>query len=248
MADEKSNDGALMVAENADIGLVGNPRVVRVAAVDWRMQPGGYWVVGGQMDSGKTDLLQTVAGLQPPARGTVRLLGCDLAELSEPELLKQRTRVGFVFKGGGRMFAEMTVAENVALPLRYHRDLQEDEALDAVHALLHLTDLDDTGPERPERLAESMRQRVGLARALALKPDLLFLDEPLAGLAWRHRQWWLDFMQALANGIPQMDGKKIGIAVTTNDFAPWQGRKVSFALIRDRRWQALGEQKELPTL
>jgi phospholipid/cholesterol/gamma-HCH transport system ATP-binding protein len=231
-----------------DVRRLSEAGPARVGHVDWKLAAGEYWVVGGPSDSGKTELLQTAAGLQQPGRGSVRLFGQDVAVLPEPELLQLRTRVGFVFKGGGRLFTEMTVAENIALPLRYHRNLGADEALEAVHALLRLTDLSDAGSESPQRLPGGMRQRVGLARALALQPEIVFLDEPLAGLGWRHRQWWLDFLQQLSEGKAYNDARKVAVAVTTNDFAPWSGRSASFALVRERRWETLGPQKELPNI
>lgn len=240
--------GPLLEASRLEVSRAGSSHLIRVTGVDWQVEAGESWVIGGAPDSGKTDLLQTAAGLQPPAGGSVRLFGREMANLPEPELLQQRTRVGFVFKGGGRIFADLTVAENIALPLRYHCNLKSEEALDTVHALLALTDLGPIGNESPQRLVASQRQKVGLARALALKPEILFLDEPLAGLAWRLRQWWLDFLLQLAQGVPFMDAKKIAVVATANDFAPWSGRPVRFAVIRDRHWQALGEQNELPNI
>ncbi|HWD19591.1 MAG TPA: ATP-binding cassette domain-containing protein [Verrucomicrobiae bacterium] len=248
MEEEKPWTGPLAEAEGAAICYGGHPSQLRLSGLDWKIAAGSYWVVGGPPDSGKTDLLATMAGLQRPAGGVVRIFGRDVTELGEPDLLKLRTKVGFVFKGGGRMFSDLTVAENIALPLRYHQNLDADHALDTVHALLDLTDLGNIGPERPQRLGMSQQQRVGLARALALKPDALFLDEPLAGLGWRHRQWWLDFLQELSSGAAFMDRKKLAVVVTTNDFAPWSGRRVEYAVIRDQRWQMLGEQKEPPNV
>ena len=248
MEAQRSTSEPLLEAAHLDVCRAGDTRLVRVADVQWRLEAGEYWVIGGAPNSGKTDLLQTVAGLQRPAGGSIRLFGRDIANVPEPELLRQRTRVGFVFKGGGRIFADLTVAENIALPLRYHRQLPPDEALQTVHALLALTDLGDIGSEGPQRLGGDACQRVGLARALALQPEILFLDEPLAGLGWGHRQWWLDFLQQLAQGIPFMDGRKTSVVATTNDFAPWSGRAARFALVRDRRWEVLDPARELPNI
>jgi ABC-type transporter Mla maintaining outer membrane lipid asymmetry ATPase subunit MlaF len=236
----------LLEMEHADISFRAFPSALRIADVDWRVQPGQYWVVGGMPESGKTELLETAAGLHRPMRGVVRLFGENLAELPEPRLLKQRARIGFVFKNIGRIFEDMTVAENIALPLRYHHNMRVEDALKTVHELLRLIEAGDVGAISSQRLGGSMNQRLDLARALALKPEILFLDEPLSGLGWRHREWWLNFLQQLNEGHPFMNGRKATIIVTTNDFTPWQGRSAQFALIREKRWQILGELTELP--
>jgi ABC-type transporter Mla maintaining outer membrane lipid asymmetry ATPase subunit MlaF len=248
MADKISNGAAILEMQDVDISMRTHPRVIRVAGVDWKVAAGEYWVVGGPPESGKTELLSTSAGLHRPARGTVRLFGESLGELAEPDLLKQRARIGFVFDSGGRIFSDMTVAENIALPLRYHHNHSTAKALEVVHALLQLTEMGDIGSENPQRLGAATHLRLDLARALAMKPEILFLDEPLVGLDWRHRQWWLDFLQRLTAGIPFMDGKKAAVVVTTNDFTPWRGRPVRYALIRDKRWQTLGEVADPPNV
>lgn len=248
MADKNPIAPAILEMNDVDVCMRSHPRVIRVTGVDWKVGPGEYWVVGGPPESGKTELLSTAAGLHQPARGKVRLFGEVLGELAEPELLKQRTRIGFVFDSGGRVFSDMTIAENIALPLRYHRNVSTDEVLHIVHDLLHLTELGDIGSESPLGLGAAMHLRLDLARALALQPDILFLDEPLVGIGWAHRQWWLDFLQQMTAGIPFMDGKKAAVVVTTNDLTSWHGRSVRYALIRDKRWQTLGETTEPPNI
>ncbi len=248
MEEKPTATAPLLEISGVDVGWADQPETPRIRNVEWRLDAGAYWVIGGPADSGKTAFLQTAAGLQRAARGSVRLFGRDMAALPEPELLRLRTRVGYVFKGGGRLFTDLTVAENIALPVRYHRNLGADEALQTVHALLHLTELGEVGADGPQRLPGGMRQRVGLARALALRPEILFLDEPLAGLGWGQRRWWLDFLDQLAKGIPFMEGHPVAIVAATNDFAPWSGRPVSFAMLREQRWETLGPQKELPNI
>jgi ABC-type transporter Mla maintaining outer membrane lipid asymmetry ATPase subunit MlaF len=248
MAQETPSSAPLLEVEAADVCFRGSPHLVRVAGVDWRVAPGEYWVVGGPAESGKTELLEMAAGLHRPGRGVVRLFGQDLSELPEPQLLKQRARIGFVFKSGMHVFSDLTVAENIALPLRYHQNLTAERALSTVHELLQLTELGDIGSKSPQILGTSMGLRVDLARALALKPEILFLDEPLAGMSRRHRQWWLDFLRALVSGLPFMGGKKAAVVITTNDFSAWQGRPVRFAQIRDKQWRILGEMAEAPVL
>lgn len=217
---------------------------VRVRGVNWTVYSGEYWVIGGPHGSGKTDFLMTVAGLIQPGAGTMRIFGQNVTELSEADLLKLRTRTGFVFKGGGRMFSELTVAENVALPLRYHRDWTAEEAQSDVHAILELTGLTALARETAQTVGSDWQQRVGLARALALKPEILFLDEPATGLSARHRAWWLDFMWQLSTGARQIGGKKVTLIAATNDFALWSGREHRYGVIKDQQWRVIDHKAE----
>lgn len=221
---------------------------IEVSGVAWTVLPGEYWVVGGAHGSGKTDLLLTVAGLRRAAGGSVRIFGKDVTELSEKELLQQRARIGFVFKGGGRMFSDLTVAENVALPLCYHRDWAFEQARDEVRAVLAATELTPLANETAQTLGADWQQRVGLARALALKPEVIFFDEPAAGLDARHRQWWREFMAGLAAENPAHGGKRMTVIAATNDFALWYGGRHRYAMIKGQRWCVLGEKAQNPEL
>jgi ABC-type transporter Mla maintaining outer membrane lipid asymmetry ATPase subunit MlaF len=235
----------LIEAISVDVSAGRDQRVV-LQGVDWKIAPGDFWIVGGPHGSGKTDLLATAAGLQRPAAGSLRIFGKDVTEMSEPGLLKQRARIGFVFKNGGRMFPELSVAENVALPLCYHRNLRPEEARAEVDAMLELTELTGMAREKAQWLGTGWPQRVGLARALILKPEILFLDEPVAGLELRHRQWWRNFLEQLSAGTSPAANGKMTVVTTTNDFALFQGGRPSFAVIKDKHWQVLGEQAEYP--
>ena len=149
--------------------------------------------------------------------------------MPESDLLKQRTRIGFVFKGGGRMFSDLTVAENVALPVCYHRNWTLEQAAGEVNAALELTGLTALAQEKGPGIGADWQQRVGLARALALKPEVMFLDEPVAGLEQRHRDWWRDFLAQLSTGAPSIGGRKVTVIAATNDFALWHGGPHHFA-------------------
>ena len=168
--------------------------------------------------------------------------------MSEAELLAQRTRIGFVFKGGGRMFSELTVAENVALALCYHRNWSAEQARDEVHETLEMTELTAVAQETAQTLGSDWQQRVGLARALALKPEVLFLDEPAAGLEARHRNGGGDFLAQLAAGASQSAGRKVTVIAATNDFALWHGGSHRYAMIKDKHWGVLREQAESPQI
>jgi phospholipid/cholesterol/gamma-HCH transport system ATP-binding protein len=238
---EKANAiGPVLEAKSVDVSSAWNQRT-EIAGVNWTVLPGEYWIIGGRHGSGKSDLMMTAAGLHRPSAGSLKIFGRDPARATESELLQLRTRIGFVFKGGGRMFNELTVAENVALPLRYHRNWSEEEAQQEVRTVLERTELTDLAETPAQRLGSEWQQRVGLARALVLKPEVMFLDEPAAGLESRHREWWRNY-------LAQLSGQKITVITTTNDFAPWQVKGVRCAMIRDQGWHVLGGQEEFPQI
>ena len=109
---------------------------VVLEGVDWQIKPREFWIVGGTYGSGKTDLLLTAAGLQRAESGEVLLFGNDIARAHEHDLAQSRRRVGLVFKHGGRMFANFTVLENVALGVRYQENLGPVEAIEKVEQVL----------------------------------------------------------------------------------------------------------------
>lgn len=218
---------------------------VLVEHVNWRLLPGEYWSVGGLQWAGKSDWLTTVAGLQRPATGHHFLFGEETALLSQPELVAARLRVGLVFENGGRLFTQMTVRENVALPLRYHRNCPARETREAVAAVLELAGLTELGGQVTGQLNRSWRQRVALARALALQPEVLLLDNPLAGLDPRQTRWWLDTLDALNAGHAWLNHRPLALVATTDDLAPWRARARRFALLEGRRWVALGGRDDL---
>jgi ABC-type transporter Mla maintaining outer membrane lipid asymmetry ATPase subunit MlaF len=221
------------------------PAEVEVEDVNWRVLPGECWVVAGLHGAGKSDLLAVADGLQRPLRGTVKLFGEDIAAADEEVLMRVRRRVGLVFENGGRMFRNLTVAENIGLPLRYHFDLAAGEADERVNELLELTGLSAFAHNTSGVLNVSWQERVGLARALAIKPEVLLLDRPLSGLDARHRSWWLDFLGKLSAGTPFLEGRPMTLVVTTDDFEPWLNRGQRFVLLKEKRWHNLGARADL---
>ena len=137
-------------------------------------------VLLGHSGSGKSVALKHIVGLLEPDRGGVEVDGRVVHELDYDELMDLRRQIGYVFQSGA-LFDSMTVAENIALGLR-GRGLSEGEIESRVSESLRLVELPGTGQLAPSELSGGMRKRVGVARAIALKPRYILYDEPTTGL------------------------------------------------------------------
>ena len=138
-------------------------------------------VILGGSGSGKSTLLRTLVGLEKPSEGEIWIKGRDLAKTTSAEMDAIRRKVGMSFQGGA-LFGSMTVGENVALPLREHTQL-EDSTIEIVLRLkLQQVGLEGFEYYMPAQLSGGMKKRAAVARALAMDPEILFFDEPSAGL------------------------------------------------------------------
>jgi phospholipid/cholesterol/gamma-HCH transport system ATP-binding protein len=138
-------------------------------------------VILGGSGSGKSTLLRTLVGLEKPTAGEIWIKGRDLAKVSAVEMDEIRTKIGMSFQGGA-LFGSMTVGENVALPLREHTRL-EDSTIEIILRLkLQQVGLEGFEYYAPSQLSGGMKKRAAVARALAMDPEILFFDEPSAGL------------------------------------------------------------------
>ena len=138
-------------------------------------------IVGGS-GTGKSVLLRTIIGLNRPAAGRIEVFGQDLAKLNPAQRLALEQRWGVLFQDGA-LFSSLTVAQNIEVPMKEHLGMPErlrDEIAALKIAMVGLPP--DAGSKYPSELSGGMRKRAGLARSLALDPDLIFLDEPTAGL------------------------------------------------------------------
>jgi phospholipid/cholesterol/gamma-HCH transport system ATP-binding protein len=220
-----------------------DPAKVVVEGVNWTVARGDFWAVAGLMRSGKSDLMALAAGIMRPTRGTYRLFGKELIAGFERERLELRLRIGLVFDGG-QLLHQLTLAENVALPLRYHLGAGSD--LDQrIADLIQFTGLEPWAESYPADLTRNWQQRFGLARALALKPEVLLLDNPLTGLDPQDAGWWLETVEALAAGHPLMDHRPVTLVVTGDDLRPWDHRARQFAILKNHHFLPLGNRADL---
>ncbi len=150
--------------------------------LDLSVSPGEVMGIVGGSGTGKSVLLQTIIGLTRPAAGRVCVLGEDIAKLRGRALQQLRRRFGVLFQDGA-LFSSMTVAQNLILPLKEHTDLSPHLQRELVDVKINLVGLPlDAANKSPAELSGGMRKRAALARALALDPEIVFLDEPTAGL------------------------------------------------------------------
>jgi len=136
----------------------------------------------GRSGTGKSVLLRLIIGLEKPDSGSVRIHGQDIAGLALDQLGEIRKKMGFLFQHAA-LYDSLTVGQNLAFPLQHHRkQLSKSERSDRVRQLLAEVGMESDLEKMPSDISGGMQKRVGLARALALEPDILLLDEPTAGL------------------------------------------------------------------
>jgi phospholipid/cholesterol/gamma-HCH transport system ATP-binding protein len=149
--------------------------------ISFDVRKGETLVILGGSGSGKSTLLRTLVGLEKPTAGEVRINGVDTAHLSEREMKAIRMKMGMSFQGSA-LFGSMTVGENVAMPLREHTKLEESTIEIMVRIKLGQVGLSKFQDFMPSELSGGMKKRAAVARALAMDPEILFFDEPSAGL------------------------------------------------------------------
>src|ERR1051325_7164514 len=138
-------------------------------------------VIMGGSGCGKSTLLRHIIGVMKPSAGSVKIFGEEITTMDDRQIADVRRRFGMLFQSGA-LLASLTVGENVALPLLQHTDKSDDEIEEVVEQKLQMVGLTGFENLRPDEISGGMKKRVGLARALALDPELLFSDEPTSGL------------------------------------------------------------------
>jgi len=179
--EEAEKDGSAPVIAVEDLHKSFGTQIV-LNGVSLTVSRGETLAVLGRSGTGKSVLLRLIIGLEKPDSGSVRIHGQDIAGLALDQLGEVRMKMGFLFQHAA-LYDSLTVEQNVAFPLQHHKkETSMSEQRDRVSALLAEVGMEGALEKMPSDISGGMQKRVGLARALALEPDILLLDEPTAGL------------------------------------------------------------------
>lgn len=195
-------------------------------------------IVGGS-GTGKTVLLRQMLGLETPARGCVRVFGEDISEAGPEQLQRMRNHWGMLFQQGA-LYSALTVFDNIAQPMRELRALPEDVIRDAVLLKMDMVGLGaEHANKMPSDLSGGMIKRAALARALALEPRLLFLDEPTAGLDPDASDAFVTLILALHREL------KLTVVMVTHDLDTLFALSSRIAVLADKHVLAVGPSRDV---
>lgn len=178
-ATTEAKNGGPAIQVNTLYKSFGKQKVLR--GISLEVAQGETLSVLGQSGTGKSVLLKLLIGLQQPDSGSIRIHGQEVTGLSRDQLNEIRKKIGFLFQNSA-LYDALTVEQNVSFPLERHSDLSESDRKSRVRELLASVGMEKDLQKLPGEISGGMQKRVGLARALALSPDIFLFDEPTAGL------------------------------------------------------------------
>ena len=207
--------------------------------LDLRVERGQIVGLVGGSGSGKTTLLRQILGLLQPSAGTVRIFGEALGSVSQRRQAALLRRVGMLFQGGA-LFSALPVFDNIAFPLRELKRLDADWISRLVYLKLNMVEMESAhGALMPAELSGGMVKRVALARALALEPELLLLDEPTAGLDPERARSFVELLGHLQAELG------LTVVMVTHDADTLAGLATHIAVLDERRIVRFGPAAEI---
>jgi len=237
-AGELTLDGSVPVVEITGLWTKYGRTVVH-QDLNLEIEQGEIMSIVGGSGTGKTTLVRQMLGLERPARGCVRVFGEDISEIDSDQLQQLRNHWGMLFQQGA-LYSALTVLDNIAQPMRELHTLPEELIVDAVLLKMNMVGL---GPEHankmPSDLSGGMVKRVALARALALEPKLLFLDEPTAGLDPDLSEAFVSLIQSLHRELG------LTVVMVTHDLDTLFALSTRIAVLAEKHVIALGPLQEV---
>lgn len=181
MNEEKKQTAVITVKDLYKIYRIGDNRVRALNGVSFTINKGEFCAIVGTSGSGKSTLLNMLAGLEKPTKGEIVIAGEHMEKKSENQLVKfRRKHIGFIFQSFNLM-GTMNAIENVALPLTF-QGISRKERMKRAKKMIHLVGLEKYADHRPNQMSGGQQQRVGVARALVVRPEIIFADEPTGNL------------------------------------------------------------------
>lgn len=194
--DVKNREAVIQVRDLYKIYRMGETKVHALDGVDFTIYRGEFCAITGPSGSGKSTLLNMLAGLEHPTKGEIVIAGKHIEKLNEKQLVTfRRERVGFIFQSYN-LIGTMNAVENVALPLSF-RGMKKSERLKRAARYLKLVGLEKQMEHMPNQMSGGQQQRVGIARALAVNPQIIFADEPTGNLDSKTTMEVLTLMQTI---------------------------------------------------
>lgn len=192
----KKGEPVIVVKDLYKVYRIGENRVRALNGVSFTINRGEFCAIVGTSGSGKSTLLNMLAGLEKPTKGEIIIAGEHMEKKSENQLVKfRREHIGFIFQSFNLM-GTMNAVENVALPLTF-QGVPKKERIRRAKKMVHMVGLDKYWKHRPNQMSGGQQQRVGVARALVVKPEIIFADEPTGNLDSNTSQEIMNLMQSV---------------------------------------------------